>query len=177
MLSQQRKVTDLNITGKEKSAFAALLGDAHEYIVTGILIRLGFDVGTMNVRGVAYDLWLFAHKEPPKKGKKGRRKSLRVQTKTVSEGGSIKFTGGTRGGKDRIYIPKVKQYKYTTKHNDLIIGVDKHTFDLCLVPTRFIKNWGKSRSVKKMKALKNNWDILLNWNNTFLTKLESSLPK
>lgn len=172
MLRQEKKITNLNITGKNPSAFAALLGDAHEFIVTGILIRLGFDVGTMQVKGVAYDLWLLAFEKP-----NGKRKSLRVQIKTVSEGGSIKFTGGTRGGVDRIYIPGKKKYKYTTKHNDLIIGVDKYTFDLYLVPTRFIGKWGESKSVRKLQALKNNWDILLNWNDDFLTKLESRLTK
>jgi len=60
MLRPERKITDLNITRKDPNAFAALLGDAHEFIVTGILIRLGFDVGTMQVKGVAYDLWLLA---------------------------------------------------------------------------------------------------------------------
>jgi len=172
MLRKEKRVTDLNITGKNPSAFAALLGDAHEFIVTGILIRLGFDVGTMQVKGVAYDLWLLAYEKP-----NGKQVSLRVQVKTISEGGSIKFGGGSRGGVDRIYIPKVKQYKYTTEHNDLIIGVDKNTFDLYLVPTRFIGKWGMSKSMRKMQALKNNWDILLNWNDSFLTKLESSLPK
>lgn len=172
MLPQERKITDLNITGKGPAAFAALLGDAHEFIVTGILIRLGFDVGTMQVKGVAYDLWLLAYEKTA-----GNNVSLRVQIKTISEGGSIKFTGGSRGGKDRIYIPKVKQYKYTTEHNDLIIGVDKNTFDLYLVPTRFIGKWGNSKSIRKLQVLKNNWDILLNWNDAFLTQLESSLPK
>jgi len=172
MLSKERKVTDLNITGKDSAAFAALLGDAHEFIVTGILIRLGFDVGVMQVKGVAYDLWLLAYEKPKRK-----KVSLRVQIKTISEGGSIKFTGGTRGGIDRIYIPKVKKYKYSTEHSDLIIGIDKGTFDLYLVPTRFIEKWGESRSVKKLQALRNNWDILLNWNDDFLVKLEASLPK
>ena len=172
MLPKERKVTDLNLTGKDPAAFAALLGDAHEFIVTGILIRLGFDVGTMQVKGVAYDLWLLAYENP-----KGKKVSLRVQIKTISEGGSIKFGGGSRGGVDRVYIPKVKQYKYTTEHNDLVIGVDKNTFDLYLVPTRFIKKWGASRSVGKLQALKNNWDILFNWNDDFLNKLEASLPQ
>lgn len=172
MLSKERKITDLNITGKRPSAFAALLGDAHEFIVTGILIRLGFDVGTMQVKGVAYDLWLLAYEKP-----KERKVSLRVQIKTISEGGGIKFTGGSRGGVDRIYLPKVKEYKYTTEHNDLIIGVDKNTFDLYLIPTQFIEKWGTSKSVGKLQALKNNWDILLNWNDDFLTSIEKSLPK
>jgi hypothetical protein len=172
MLPKESKVTDLNITRKDPNAFAALLGDAHEFIVTGILIRLGFDVGVMQVKGVAYDLWLLAYEKPD-----GKKVSLRVQIKTISEGGSIKFTGGSRGGVDRIYIPKVKKYKYSTEHSDLIIGIDKHTFDLYLVPTRFIEKWGESKSARKLQALKNNWDILLNWNEDFLSKLEASLPK
>ncbi len=172
MLNEERKPTDLNITRKDKAAFAANLGDAHEFIVTGILIRLGFDVGVMQVKGVAYDLWLLAYERP-----NGKKVSLRVQIKTISEGGSIRFVGGSRGGIDRIYKPKVKEYKYTTEHSDLIIGIDKNTFDLYLIPTRFIEKWGNSKSVGKMQPLKNNWDILLNWNETFLNKLESSLPK
>jgi len=172
MLRNESKITDLNVTGKDPSAFAALLGDAHEFIVTGILIRLGFDVGTMQVKGVAYDLWLLAYEKPNEK-----QVSLRVQIKTISEGGSIRFIGGTRGGVDRIYIPKVKKYKYSTEHSDLIIGIDKYTFDLYLIPTRFIEKWGDSRSVRKLQPLKNNWDILLNWNDDFLKKLEAILPK
>ena len=171
MLPKERKPTDLNITGKENSAFAANLGDAHEFIVTGILIRLGFDVGVMQVKGVAYDLWLLAYEKP-----NGKKASLRVQIKTISEGGSIRFVGGSRGGIDRIYKPKVKEYKYTIAHSDLIIGIDKNTLDLYLVPTRFIEKWGSSRSVGKMQPLKNNWDVLLNWNDEFLKKLESILP-
>lgn len=172
MLRKERKITDLNITEEDPSAFAARLGDAHEFIVTGILMRLGFAVGTMQVKGVPYDLWLLAYNKP-----KGKQVSLRVQIKTISEGGSIRFIGGTRGGVDRIYIPKVKKYKYSTEHSDLIIGIDKYTFDLYLIPTRFIEKWGESRSVRKLQALKNNWDILLNWNDDFLKSLESTLPK
>lgn len=171
MLPAVRKPTDLNITGKDPAAFAANLGDAHEFIVTGILIRLGFDVGVMQVKGVAYDLWLLAYEEP-----KGKKVSLRVQIKTVSEGGGVRFIGGSRGGVDRTYIPNVKTYKYTTEHSDLIIGIDKATLDLYLIPTAFIRNWGSSRSVGKMQPLKNNWDILLNWNEKFLSKLELTLP-
>jgi hypothetical protein len=171
MLPKERKITDLNITGKDPAAFAANLGDAHEFIVTGVLIRLGFDVGVMQVKGVAYDLWLLAYEKPD-----GKKVSLRVQIKTISEGGSIRFIGGSRGGIDRIYKPKVKEYKYTTAHSDLIIGIDKDTFDLYLVPTQFIEKWGSSRSIGKMQSLKNNWDILLNWNDGFLSKLETSLP-
>ncbi|MBO3754918.1 MAG: hypothetical protein FGF51_07645 [Candidatus Brockarchaeota archaeon] len=40
------KITDLNVTGLNPAKHAALLGDAHEMIVAGILIRLGFDIAT-----------------------------------------------------------------------------------------------------------------------------------
>jgi len=39
------KITDLNVTGLNPAKHAALLGDAHEMIVAGILSRLGFEVG------------------------------------------------------------------------------------------------------------------------------------
>jgi len=165
------KLTDLNITGLHPAKHASLLGDAHEMIVAGILIRLGFEVGLMGTKGGSYDLWIIGFKEPH-----GEIKPLRAQVKTIS-GSSIRFTGGTRGGINRHYIrPSPKEYKYTEKDNDLIIGVQLDTLDLYLVPTRFISKWGKSRSVKKLQPLRNNWDILLNWRDDFLDTLEESLP-
>jgi len=165
------KITDMNITGLNPAKHAALLGDAHEMIVAGILARLGFEVGLIAAKGGPYDLWVIGYEKPG-----GEIRPLRVQIRTTSKGGSIKFTGGTRGGVNRIYIPRVKKYKYTEKDNDLIIGVDRNTLDLYLVPTRFISKWGESRSVRKLKLLKNNWDILLNWNDNFLNNLEKQLP-
>ena len=41
------KITDLNVTGLNPAKHAALLGDAHEMIVAGILSRLGFEVGLL----------------------------------------------------------------------------------------------------------------------------------
>jgi hypothetical protein len=40
-----------------------------------------------------------------------------------------------------------------------------------------IERVGKSKSTRELQALKNNWDILLNWNENFLISLQSSLPK
>ncbi len=147
------------------------MGDAHEMVVAGILCRLGFEVGLIAAKGSPYDLWVIAFHDINHK-----LKPLRVQIKTISGGGSIGFTGGQRGGTDRIYIPNVKAYKYTEKDNDLIIGIKVDTLDLYLVPTKFICKWGKSRSVNQLQPLKNNWDILLNWNDQFLNALESKLP-
>jgi hypothetical protein len=168
------KITDLNVTGLNSSKHAALLGDAHEMMVAGLLCRLGFEVGLLAAKGGAYDLWVIAFKDNTHK-----IQPLRVQIKTVSgggKGGSIGFTAGGRGGIDRYYKSGVKVYKYTVKDNDLIIGVQVNTLDLYLVPTKFIYKWGKSRAVSKLQPLKNNWDMLLNWNNKFLKTLESKLP-
>ena len=119
------KITDLNVTGLNPAKHAALLGDAHEMVVAGILSRLGFEVGLLAAKGGAYDLWVIAFR-----GRSRKIQPLRVQIKTVSGGGSIGFTGGQRGGVDRIYIPGVKAYKYTEKDNDLIIGIKPDTLDL-----------------------------------------------
>ncbi len=77
---------------------------------------------------------------------------------------------------DREYKSGVKEYKFTTEHNDLLIGVDPETLDLYLIPTLLTEEWGKGRAVSKLKPLKNNWDILLNWNDEFLRKLQKQLP-
>ncbi|MEN3037111.1 MAG: hypothetical protein ABC588_07155 [Candidatus Methanosuratincola petrocarbonis] len=166
-------ITDLNIIGRDRGKHAALLGDAHELIVAGILIRLGFEVGIISAKGGPYDLWVIAFKDPQSK----EIRPLRVQVKTISKGKSIKFIAGVRAGKDRTYKSDVKTYKYTTEHNDLIIGVDVNTLDLYLLPTRFIGKWGKSKATSSLELLKNNWDILLNWNDDFLNALEQELEK
>ena len=171
MSKYEKKITDLNIIGRDPGKHAALLGDAHELIVAGILIRLGFEVGQLSAKGGAYDLWVIAFSDPSLK----EIRPLRVQVKTISKGKSVKFIGGVRAGIDREYKSEVKKYKYTTEHNDMIVGVDVETLDLYLIPTRFIANWGESKSISKLQLLKNNWDILLNWNDEFLNDLEKKI--
>lgn len=163
-------IKNLNITGLNLGKFASLLGEAHEYLVAGILIRMGFVVSVHTSRGGSYDLIIEGYQDFDKRKK--RVKLLRAQVKTTN---GIKLGGGARGGIDREYIPGVKTYKYTEEHSDLIIGVDRDTLDLYIIPTRFVSRWGESVSKKKVQPLKNNTDILLNWNDSFLKKLESRL--
>lgn len=163
-------IKDINIVGLDKGKIAANLGDAHEHIVAGILIRLGFDVGIVDVSGTPFDLLIVAFERP-----KGNKVTLRAQIKTAS--GSISFTGGGRAGVDRTYKSDVKTYKYTTEHSDLMIGIDRNTLDLYLIPTRFLSLWGKSKATSKLQDLKNNWKILLNWNEKYLKKLEEKMKK
>jgi hypothetical protein len=162
------KLYDINVTKLDKGKIAANLGDAHEHIATGILIRLGFDVGIVDVHGTPYDLMIIGFENP-----NGKKVTLRAQVKTADN--SISFIGGSRGGVDREYKSGVKTYKYTTQHSDLILGVDKSTLDIYVVPSIFLVNWGGSRATSKLQPLKNNWDILLNWNDTFLKALQKTL--
>jgi hypothetical protein len=161
----------LNVAKKDAGAFATLLGEAHQYLVTGILMRLGFLVFVSTVRAGTFDLIIPVFENFSKE--KEKNILLRAQVKTVSD--SMRFIGGTRAGVDRVYKPGVKEYKYTTKHNDMIIGIDPKTLDLYFVPTRFIDKWGKSVSKRKLGPLKNNMEILLNWNDSFLNQLRSTL--
>lgn len=161
----------LNITQRNRGAFAALLGEAHQYLVTGLLMRLGFLVSVITVRGGTFDLIIPAYENFTQDREKVAL--VRAQVRTIRQ--SLRFTGGVRAGVDRIYLPEVKGYKYTPRHNDLIIGVDQLTLDLYLVPTRYIERWGKSVSKSKLQPVKNNWQILLNWNDDFLSQLGSKL--
>lgn len=134
-------------------------------------MRLGFFVSVITVRGGSFDLIIPVYENLAQD--KEKTVLIRVQVRTMKQ--SLRFIGGVRAGVDRIYLPQVKGYKYTPRHNDLIIGVDQSALDLYLVPTRYIGKWGNSVSKSKLQPLKNNWQVLLNWNDTFLSQLESKL--
>lgn len=158
-------IFDFDVTGRISRLSGNILGDAHEHFVTAILMRLGFDVSVSSVRGGSYDLLITAYES----GVGTREHILRAQVKTCDK--SISFIGGVRGGVDREYKSGVKEYKYSLKHNDLIIGVKKNTLDLYLIPTVLIENFGKSKSLNQLEKFKNNWDILKNWNTKYLNRL------
>lgn len=162
------KLEDLDITGLIKQRYGAPLGDAHELFVRAILMRLGFEVGKIDTSGSPFDIIIIAFKKP-----NGEKLMLRAQVKTIES--SLHLIAGVRGGIDREYKSNVKVYKYTESHTDLILGVDKFTLDIYVVPARFTSIWGKSVSKNKIKALKNNWEILLNWNDEYLNELKKEL--
>lgn len=110
-------ISDINVTGLEKGKISANLGDAHEHIVAGILIRLGFDVGIVDVHGTPYDLMIVGFERP-----EGKKIVLRAQVKTASK--NVSFIGGIRAGVDRTYKSGVKEYKYGAEHSDLILSID-----------------------------------------------------
>lgn len=149
------------LTGLIKQKSGAPLGDAHELFTRAIMMRLGLEAGKADLSGSAYDVIVVGTDKP-----NGHKKFLRVQVKTIVT--NLTLTGGGRGGIDREYVSDVKVYKYSTEHSDLIFGVDRNNLNIYVVPTRFLDLWGKSIS-------KNNWDILLNWNDEYLLPLKDQL--
>jgi hypothetical protein len=162
------RINDLDITGLIKEKSGAPLGDAHELFVRAIMARLGLEVGKADLSGSAYDVVLVGMEKI-----RGKKIFLKVQVKTISN--SLTLIGGTRGGKDREYISDVKVYKYSPENTDLIFGVDKITLDIYVVPTVFLNLWGNSISKNKIQDLKNNWEILVNWNEGYLEKLKKKI--
>jgi hypothetical protein len=103
-----------------------------------------------------YDL-IIALKKPD-----GSEDIIRAQTKTARN--SVSFTGGTRGGVDRIYKSGVKQYRQDTKTSDVVIGVHEEAsgkYSLYFVPTCLIEVLKQnSISLRKIEFLKGNYEIL-----------------
>ena len=138
------KLTDIDVTGKVSGKSGSVLGAAHEHLVTGLLMRLGFDVSVCSVTTANYDLLVQAFINGPE----SPERLLKAQVKTCQ--GSLGLTGGGRGGVDRITISGVKTYKYTENHCDLMIGVSRNDFDLYLFPIRFAYLYKTSVSLKKI---------------------------
>lgn len=161
-------ITDLDITGLIKAKSGAPLGDAHEIIVRGIMMRLGLEIGKVDLSSGPYDLIMTVYNRP-----KGKKLFLKAQVKTIS--GSLPLTAGSRGGRDRTYKSDVKTYKYSKKQIDVILGVDKTSLDIYIFPVSFAAKYKTSVSKNKMKVCKNNWDMLLNWNTKFLKRVEGQL--
>lgn len=159
------KLSDLNVAKMQESRFAATLGDAHEHVVLGLLIRLGLEVGKVDVSSTPYDLIVGAFT----KKSDGKKVFLKAQVKTIRD--SLSLKGGSRGGKDRTYKSDVKTYKYTKDQTDLMIGIDRDTLDLYIVPTLVTEKFNSSVSKSKLQIFKNNWDIFWNWNEAYLSEL------
>lgn len=164
----------INIVGQDEGLFSAMLGEAHQHIIAGLLLRAGFAVATAPVRTGAYDLIITAY--PDRDNQPQNWILLRAQCRTVVK--NLKLIGGVRGGVDRRYLrPSPKEYKYTEQHNDLIIGINKETLDLYIVPTRFTQEWGKTVALSRMEPLRWRLDILLNWREDYLEKVYQEISK
>jgi len=146
------------MTELDKGRQAAVNGTAHEHIVVGILMKKYQNVSPVALPLSPYDIVIV------RKTADDKEDIIRAQVKTAR--GSISFTGGTRGGKDRKYKSGVKVYTQTTKTSDVVIGVHPHdadSFDLYFVLTILVEALKrKSISLGRIPTLKNNYEMLEN---------------
>lgn len=94
---------------------ASVDGFAHEHIAAGILMKKYQNVSLVDLPLSPYDVIVVFKKED------GSEDIIRAQVKTAKT--SISFTGGTRGGVDRVYKSGVKVYTQSTKTSDVVIGL------------------------------------------------------
>ena len=139
----------------KKGKQSAIDGFAHEHMVVGILMKKYHNVFFSDNPLSPYDLIIvrkLGHKED----------IIRAQVKTAKK--NVSFTGGTRGGVDRIYKSGVKTYTQSQKTSDVVIGFNPISIDqyeLYFVPTILIEKWKtKSKSNNVLSPLKNNFEIL-----------------
>jgi len=135
---------------------ASVNGFAHEHIVVGILMKKYQNVSLVDLPLSPYDIIIVL------KDKDERENIIRAQVKTAQR--FISFTGGSRGGVDRVYKSNVKTYTQSRKTSDIVIGLHPAGLDyfgLYFVPTILIEELKqKSISLKKIEGLKNNYAIL-----------------
>ncbi|MFW6008941.1 MAG: hypothetical protein ACOCP8_06725 [archaeon] len=171
------EITDLDVTGLVSKKSGNILGDAHEHFVVAVMMRLGFEVAITELSAGPYDCLIVVYNDFYNQKHDSSKDLLRVQIKTARK--SLPLTGGGRAGIDRIYNTdetEDKTYKYTSDIVDLIIGVDKYTLDIYIVPAIYAEEWGSSKSLNLLQPLKNKWNILLNWNSDYINKLKYELP-
>ncbi|MCS7309061.1 MAG: hypothetical protein NZ741_02455, partial [Armatimonadetes bacterium] len=109
---------------------AAVTGFANEHIAAGLLMKRYQNVSLVDLPLSTYDIVI------ARKLQDGSEDIIRAQVKTARE--SLGFTGGSRGGVDRIYRSGVKEYRQNTRTADVVIGVHENedgTYSLYFVPT------------------------------------------
>jgi hypothetical protein len=139
---------------EEKGRKAAINGFAHEHIVIGILMKRYGNVSLVDLPLSPYDIVIVYKRD-------NREDIVRAQVKTAKR--TVPFTGGGRGGADRYYKSGIKTYVQSPEKCDVVIGFHPYddSYDLYFVPTILIEKLGqKSISIRKIQALKNNYEIL-----------------
>ncbi|MDG2284204.1 MAG: hypothetical protein P8N43_01560 [Alphaproteobacteria bacterium] len=138
----------------EKGKKDSIRGKANEYLALGALLPAYPNTMMSSNEQTAHDLIIHLEKN----------KDVRVQVKTVSEKNTISFMGGKRSGGDRQYISSVKEYRYSAKDTDLVIGVrglSMGNFELFFIPSLVIDKIGqKSMSANKVEFTKNDLSII-----------------
>jgi hypothetical protein len=155
-------MSDEKLDRAELGKRVSVYGFAHEHIALGILMKRYMNVSKVDLPLSTYDLIIVLNDDVY-----GHEEIIRCQVKTASS--SVKFTGGTRGGVDRVYLSGVKKYRQSAKTSDVVIGVTPRQdggFDLYFVPTIIVGILDQdSISLGRIGALKNNYEILENCKN------------
>lgn len=141
---------------EERGRQASIDGFANEKIVCGILMKRYGNVSAVELPLSPYDIIIARKKD-------GKEDIIRLQCKTSPK--SVHFTGGLRGGKDRFFKSDVKAYVQSPELSDCIVGIrfENNEPELYFVPTHLVPELGtKSISIKKIKKLLNNYEILEN---------------
>lgn len=141
----------INLTSIDSGIFRTMNGNADEMIAVGRVIKAGFPCSRVDVTNAKYDAIVDVG---------GYQKLLRIQIKGTN-GKSVNFTGGTRSGQQISREAESRKYKYTKKDCDLIIAVDSSNGDCYIIPIEDIEDWGESKSLSKLVAYKENWQILI----------------
>ena len=152
-----------------KGKMAAAKGFANENRLLAALLERGYNASRVDLPHSTYDIVV----------EKSAHDIIRIQVKTVGISGSIPFTGGIRGGIDREYKSKVKEYTQSTKTSDIVVGVEsisdngEKEINFYFIPTLYIEEINqKSISIRKILQTKNNWEILLSCKNKkFIDKI------
>lgn len=139
-----------------RGRLAAATGFANESRLLGALLGRGYNASKVDLPHSTYDIVVELAND-----------IIRVQVKTVGSAGAVSFTGGTRGGVDRVSDTGVKRYVQSTETSDIVVGVEvrqsngEAQVDFYFIPTLFIERLGQgSLSVNRIPASKNRWDLL-----------------
>jgi len=148
------------LDSQERGRQASIEGFANEKIVCGLLMKKYGNVSLVDLPLSSFDIIVV------RKMSDDSEDIVRIQSKTAKH--SISFTGGSRGGVDRTYKSGVKTYTQSPKYSDCIVGInfDNNRPYLYFVPTLLISELKqKSISIKKIQALKDNYEMLENCKN------------
>ncbi len=138
-----------NLTGINDGIFRTINGNSDEMIGVGRCMKAGFPCSRADVTNGRYDAIIDV----------GNNKLLRVQIKGTS-GGSVSFTGGGRSGKQISREVKQRTYKYSPNDCDIILVVDGRSGECYIIPIEDVQKMSVSNSLEKLKAYRENWDLL-----------------
>ncbi len=142
----------VNLTNKDKGIFRTMNGNSDEFIAIGRAIKAGFACSKVDITNAKYDAVIDIS------GKK--TKLLRIQIKGTSTG-TLNFEGGVRSGKQFDKRAKKRNYKYTKKDCDIILGIDSNNGDCYIIPVEDIQKWGITKPLSKLEKYKENWNYFL----------------